>query len=78
MPSPPPLCHPCMLVPAAPLLLGQSLARVSLPVPEKLRAVRRLLAVEPLPLADDVEVGELAEVGVGLPAQPGGLAGRPT
>ena len=42
--------------------------------PEKLRAVRRLLAVEPLPLVDDVEVGELAEVGVGLPAQPGRLA----
>merc|ERR550534_2247059 len=34
MPSPPPLGHPCMLVPAAPLLLGQSLARMSLPVPE--------------------------------------------
>merc|ERR550534_3570595 len=50
MPSPPPLGHPCMLIPAAPLLLGQSLARVSLPVPEKLGAVRRLLAVEPLPL----------------------------
>merc|ERR1719445_1024739 len=45
MPPPPPLGHPCMLVPAAPLLLGQSLARMSLPVPEKLRAVRRLLAV---------------------------------
>ena len=42
--------------------------------PEKLRAVRGLLAVEPLPLVDDVEVGELAEVGVGLPAQPGRLA----
>ena len=42
--------------------------------PEKLRAVRGLLAVESLPLVDDVEVGELAEVGVGLPAQPGRLA----
>ena len=41
--------------------------------PEKLGAVRRLLAVEPLPLVHDVEVGELAEVGVGLPAQPGRL-----
>ena len=42
--------------------------------PEKLGAVRGLLAVEPLPFVDDVEVGELAEVGVGLPAQPGRLA----
>ena len=42
--------------------------------PEKLGAVRGLLAVEPLPLVDDVEVGELAEVGVSLPAQPGRLA----
>merc|ERR1719394_1605235 len=50
MPPPPPLGHPCMLVPAAPLLLGHSLARMSLPVPEKLRAVRGLLAVEPFPL----------------------------